>query len=380
MQVVSALRVAAVAAALALAASRTAAAYPQYQLSRDQTCTSCHLSPAGGGLLSENGYSVAETIAQLSDSSAFMYGIVPLPSWLAVGGDLRGAAGLIAAPERSAAYFPMQADVYAHAAYKGFALHAAFGARPAQWITGNRTPAIIDRFWSREHYLMWQQDESRDGLFVRVGRFMPVFGLRFAEHPDYIRRFGGTPLYGETYGAAVEYVKQGWEAHVTGFIEDPLIDAVVHDSGAAGYAEVRLNPQTQVGGELMITSSDGKARVRGGATGKLYLPSLDVLLQAELQLVHQGTTSGSGPTQIVGYVMGSRFLSSAFLLDVGVGHFDENVAVQGVDRDAIDVNLHWFLDSHTELIWQNRVEGIGIGQSTGGPTGGWSLLQAHYRL
>ena len=26
-------------------------AYPQYQLGRDATCTGCHLSPAGGGLL-----------------------------------------------------------------------------------------------------------------------------------------------------------------------------------------------------------------------------------------------------------------------------------------------------------------------------------------
>jgi hypothetical protein len=380
MQVVSALRAAAIAAVLTLAASRTAAAYPQYQLSRDQTCTSCHLSPSGGGLLSENGYSVAETIAQLSDSSAFMYGLVHLPSWLAVGGDLRGSAGLVATPDRSAAYIPMQGDLYGHAEYKGFALHVTVGARPAQWVPGNGTPGIVDRFWSREHYVMWQQDEGHEGLFVRVGRFMPVFGLRFAEHPDYTRRFGGTPLYGETYGAAVEYVKQGWEAHLTGFIEDPVIDTVVHDNGAAGYAEVRLDPHAQVGGELMITSSDGNARVRGGATGKLYVPSLELLMQAELQLVHQGTTSGSGPTQIVDYVMGSRFFGSAFLLDIGVGHFDENVAVQGVDRDAIDVNLHWFLDSHTELIWQNRLEVIGIGQSTGGPTGGWSLLQAHYRL
>ena len=77
--------------ALVGTASRHAAAYPQYQLSRDQTCTGCHLSPAGGGLLTENGYSVAETQAQLTDSSAFMYGLFKLPGWLAVGGDLRSS-------------------------------------------------------------------------------------------------------------------------------------------------------------------------------------------------------------------------------------------------------------------------------------------------
>jgi hypothetical protein len=370
-----------VAAALAMATSRRASAYPQYQLSRDQTCSSCHVSPAGGGLLSENGYSVAETLSQYGTAPEFMYGKVPLPAWLALGGDLRGATGDIAAPDNAFAIFPMQADLYVHAAFKGFALHVTAGARPAQWVPGNGTPAVIDRFWSREHYLMWQQDESgHEGLFVRAGRFMPVFGLRFAEHPIYTRRYGGTPLYADTYAAAVEYVTQAWEAHLTGFIEDPLIDPVLHDNGVAAYAETRLNPRLQVGGELMVTSADGHSGVRGGATAKLYVPDADTLIQAELQVAHQQATGGHSPNQIVAYVMGSKFLGSAFLLDVGLGHFDENIAISGLDRDAIDVNLHWFLTSHFELVAQGRLEGLGVLQSDGGPTGGWALLHGHYRL
>jgi len=253
--------------------------------------------------------------------------------------------------------------------------------RPAQWILHNGTPGVLDQLWSREHYVMWQQNEGgSDGLYVRVGRFMPVFGLRFVEHPDYTRRFGGTPLYGETYAAAVEYVTPAWEAHVTGFIEDPLIDPVVHDSGAAGYVEVRPTARFAVGGEAMVTTSDGLAGVRTGATGKLYFPGADALVQAELQFVHQQVHGRGAPNQLVGYLMASKFFGSAVLLDVGLGRYDENLAIAGLDRDAVDVNLHWFVTSHFELVWQNRIAGIGIGASTGGPTGGWSLLHGHYRL
>ena len=373
--------VVALALALVGAASQRAAAYPQYQLSRDRTCAGCHVSPAGGGLLTENGYSVAETQAQLTDSSAFMYGLVKLPGWLAIGGDLRSSTGYFRSPDAGFAFIPMQGDLYVSASAKGFTLHVTAGARPAQWNGLGNTPAIIDRFWSREHYVMWQQEENgHDGLFIRVGRFMPVFGLRFAEHPIYTRRFGGTPLYGETYGAAVEYIKDAWEAHLTGFIEDPLIDTVLRDNGAAGYAEVRLNPRLQVGGELMVTSSDGLLRVRGGATGKLYLSSADTLIQAELQVVHQQVNGPRSPNQIVGYAMVSKFFSPALMLDVGLGHFDENLAISGLDRDAIDANLHFFLDSHLELVWQNRLEVLGLGQSSGGPTGARSLIHLHYRL
>jgi hypothetical protein len=370
-----------VAAAVIATASSRAEAYPQYQLSRDQTCNSCHVSPAGGGLLSENGYSVAETLSQYGTAPEFFYNKVPLPSWLALGGDFRGAAGYIKTPDDAPALIPMQAEIYARAAYKGFSLFVGLGARPAQWVTGGLSPGIIDRFWSREHYVTWQADEtSREGLFVRAGRFMPVFGLRLAEHPAYTRRYGGTQLYADTYGAAVEYVTQRWEGHVTGFVEDPLIDTVSHDSGVAAYGEFRIDPKTQVGAELMVTGANGHSKVRGGATGKLFLPAQDVLIQAELQVAHQAVSGSGAPTQIIGYAMGSKFLGSALLLDVGLGHYDENVSIKGLDRDALDVNLHWFITSHFELVWQNRIEVLGLGQSVGGPTGGWSLLHGHYRL
>jgi hypothetical protein len=273
----------------------------------------------------------------------------------------------------------MQADLYVRGNYKGFSLQLTVGGRPAQWITGNGTPSVIDRLWSREHYVMWQED-GNDGLFVRVGRFMPVFGLRFAEHPDYNRRYGGTQLYSETYGAAVEYVTQAWEAHLTGFIEDPVIDPVVQDNGVAAYGELRLNKELSIGAEAMVAGHDGDTKLRGGATAKLYVPSPDVLVQAELQFVRQRLAGPGDPNQLVGYVMGSRPFGNALLLDVGLGHYDQDLAIRGLDRDAIDVNLHWFLTSHFELVWQNRLEGIGIGSSTGGPTSGWSLLHGHYRL
>ena len=52
-----------------------------------------------------------------------------------------------------------------------------------------------------------------------------------------LRRYGGTPLYAETYGVHAAYVTQGYELHATGFIADPVIRPVDHRSGGAGYAD-----------------------------------------------------------------------------------------------------------------------------------------------
>lgn len=355
-------------------------AYPQYQLSYDQTCTGCHISPSGGGLLNENGLGVAETMSQLGQAPKFFYGKVPTPDWLTLGGDLRGAAGYMQTPEKVLAAFPMQADLYAAAQFSNVTLYATAGYRPAQF--GNRAATTV---WSREHYLMWQQNPGEaSGLFVRAGRFMPVFGLRFAEHPIYTRRFGGTPLYAETYGVHVAQIDPRFEVHATGYFEDPLISTVDHNTGGAIYGEYRLTEQTQVGGGFKYGQTEDDKHYRYVVTAKQYIPAARLLLQTELQFVNQvidrtpTNPDGGAPLQLVGYLMGTVMLTDFLMLDVGFGHFDSNIRIRDLDRDSVDLNLHYFLTSHLELVLNSRFEMLAFGG--GGPSGGYSLLQLHYRL
>jgi hypothetical protein len=366
-----------VAAVMVLATGR-ANAYPQFQLSRDQTCSGCHLSPAGGGLLSENGLNTADAMSQFGTSPEFMYGKLPLPDWLTLGGDFRAASGYLQTPQRYLITIPMQADLYGHVTYDHFSVQVTLGYRPPEYGNENAT-----RVWSREHYVMWQSEPgSAYGVFVRVGRLMPVFGLRFAEHDDYTRRYGGVPLYGETYGVSAAYITEKYEAHVTGFIKDPLIDPVRHDNGGAAYAEVRLDDHTAVGAEGMITKSDDDKQFRGGVTGKYYLKGPDLLIQGELQVNNQHI-GPYGLTQLISYLMVSWFPRNSVLLDAGWGHFDENLRIKGLDRDAFDLNAHWFTTSHFELLLNARLELIGQASSdpnTSGPTGSYVLLMGHYRL
>jgi hypothetical protein len=58
--------------ALIAALAGRAHAYPQFQMSRDQTCTSCHLAPSGGGLLNENGLNLSESFSQYGTKPEFL--------------------------------------------------------------------------------------------------------------------------------------------------------------------------------------------------------------------------------------------------------------------------------------------------------------------
>jgi hypothetical protein len=378
-------------------ATGTASAYPQFQLSRDQTCTGCHISPAGGSLLNENGMNTAEAISQFGTSADPFYGKVKLPTWLTLGGDARGAIGYfrtgadptnttssLATPTGAVVPFPMQFDIYANAQFGPISVRVTGGIRPAQWVGVGNTPAFQDRFWSREHYITYQtKPGENEGLYIRVGRFMPVFGLRFVEHVDYTRQYGGVPLYGETYAAAVEYVTSKYEAHLTGFIEDPLIDTVVHDNGGAFYGEYRLDEHTAVGLEAMLSDNTEDTKYRGGLTAKRDIAGPDILLQAEGQVVTERVKNNQdrgAPNQLVGYLMASKFIGQAIMVDLGLGHFDENIRIAGLDRDAVDLNIHWFATSHIEVLVMNRLSKVGLFQSPSGVVGGWSMLQLHYRI
>jgi hypothetical protein len=362
---------------LAIATGR-ANAYPQFQLSRDQTCTGCHLSPAGGGLLNENGLNLAEVISKFGTDPAFLNGAVEPPSWLALGGDFRGMWGYVQAPQKYLIPVPMQADVYARATVKNFALHVTVGVRPVQ--EGNEALTAV---WAREHYVQWQQDAgSPMGVFVRAGHFMPVFGLRWVEHPVYVRRYGGTPLFSDTYAASASYIQPRYEAHVTGFIKDPLIDPVQRSNGGAAYGELRLDDKTSVGVGGMYENSDYDYKLRGEITAKRYLPGPDVLIQGELQFINPHVDAMAGGTygykQLASYLMATYFAPAGVMVDVGWGHHDGNLRIQDLDRDAFDLNVHWFATSHIEAMITSRLELMALG--SGGPTGAYAFLQLHYRL
>ena len=353
----------------------TAHAYPQFQLAKDQTCSGCHLSPAGGGLLSENGLGVAGATSQWGTAPEFFYGALPTPTWLTLGGDLRGAGGFFDSVEKNAVAFPMQAELLANAAFGAFSVHVAAGARDPQY---QNTAATL--FSTREHWIEWQQDPgSTAGLFVRAGRFMPVFGLRFVEHPDFTRRYGGSPLYGEAYGVAVEYIAPAWEVHATGFIHDPIFpDSVERGNGGAVYAEARLTTTTSVGAETKLDVTPDDRHLYTGVTAKQWLETPGILVQAEVQLVHQKVGLGGTNNQLVGYVMGSYFLTDAIMIDLGLEAYAPDLHVRYLDQEGVDLNVHWFTTSHLEVILTNHFQMQELGE--GGLSSGYSLLQLHYRL
>ncbi|MCE9571656.1 MAG: hypothetical protein K8W52_00730 [Deltaproteobacteria bacterium] len=356
---------------LGLAHGRAAHAYPQYQLTKGQTCASCHVSPAGGGLLTGNGQVVAEDDPTFGGDGSFLSGKWTPPDWLQLGADARLATGITDPGHGiSPAFFPMQADLYARAQHKGLSLNLAGGFRAL-----GDNPAGI--FQLHEHYVMWRKDDDKDGFYVRAGHFRPVIGLRLAEHAEAVRQYVN-PLYNESYGLGVGWLSGKAEVHATAFVHDPIFGSAEDGDGAAFYGELRAGSKAAIGATGKYAKSSDDTRTLGGLTGKLWLEGAKLLFQGEVDLTHQKFDVGPSRNQLAFDVMTSYFLKPAWRVDLITGAFQEDLHLAKSDRESVSVNVSWSATAHIEVGFLSRVQTIGFGD--GGQTSSWALLMGHYRM
>jgi hypothetical protein len=373
-----------------LGGAREAAAYPQFQFSSGTNrCSQCHYSPSGGGLLTSWGRDESGDTISLGGDGAFLHGLVSLPSALGIGGDFRFAfaANDVGSPGGTEyAAFPMQGDLYLRGAFtESLSLNVTVGARGiVRPDEAGYVSTVLDRFMSREHYLMWRP--SATGPYARVGRFFAPYGLRFTEHVYYVRRYTGFNLYEETYNASGGIVSDDWEAHATLFapvplgVPEPLGAVGPREFGAAGYAELRLEKMSALAGQFRVGIGPNESRYQVGGVGKLWVEKAKMLFLGEADVIRQQFSgSGGGQTQFVSYLGTNLFLTRGLMLGLAYERFQEALAVKGTGRNAFDAQINFFPWAHCELVFLGRAQVTGSG-TTDGAAARLLMLQLHYYL
>jgi hypothetical protein len=372
---------------------RRAEAYPQFQFSSGTNrCSQCHFSPSGGGLLTSWGRDESADTISMGGDGAFLHGLVPLPSALGIGGDLRLAAlnndvGDPSGPQVAA--FPMQADIYVRAAFtESLSLNVTGGVRgverPSDGSFGGRIGAAANDLMTREHYLMWRP--SATGPYARLGRFFAPYGLRFVEHVYFVRRYTGFNLYEETYNASGGYVADDWEVHATLFapvpthLVEPLRGVGPSESGFAGYGEIRLAKMSALAGQVRVGLGSLSSRYQVGGIGKAWIEKAKILFLGEADLIHQQfSTASYSQNQFVSYVGLNFFPVRGLMGGLAYERFQENLSVSGTGRNAYDLQLNVFPWAHCEAVLLGRYQITGAGAVDGG-TATLVMLQLHYYL
>lgn len=367
------MRLALVALVLVLFAD-SAHAYPQFQLTfGTDRCTSCHFSPAGGGLINDYGRDEAGSTISRGGDGRFAHGAWTPPTWLQLGADLRGVALVkLREPDTEPAIFPMQTDLYVRAGTAKYSFYAALGSRP----TRAPSPPIQERLASREHYFMYERES---GTYVRAGRFFPIFGIRTQDHTALVRRFLGFANLEEPYGVAAGLFGTSHEAHISAFVPRPVefLGAGVKASGVAGYYERRFRDDTiALASQFRVAVSELETRVTVGAIGKHFMPEAKILLLGEVDLQRQSFENVDAPRwQLASYLSASKFVARGWMVGGVLHHWQPDLQTRST-RDAFEINVQYFPRAHVELHLLTRVTGEGDFETPSL----LSLLQIHYYL
>lgn len=223
--------------------SGLAFSYPEMLRHNYTSCTACHVSPNGGGMLTPYGHTLSSELLSSFGSekqAGFMHGFVKHPEWMGIGGDVRWAETYLnSSTLEKYRFIFMQADVEPGFFYKQFSLVGTLGYQNKDSLhyTGSS-------FISRRHYLMWQPDEH---TAVRAGRFYPAYGINVADHMVATRRSLGWDEGEETYNLEASYSHERFEVFLTGIFGRPEEKSLHKDTGVALRAGLNFWEGSKVG-------------------------------------------------------------------------------------------------------------------------------------
>lgn len=166
-------------------------AFPEIVRHGYMHCTACHTSLVGGDLLNEYGRSLSRELlsqptlggkAPAEGDEAFLHGFVKTPDWLLAGGDIRILQTFVESKQVSRGRFMiMQVDLD-FSAQLSERLRAFFSIGRIEPRLQDATAK--DYVSSPRHgveYLI-SSPEAADRWTLRAGRFLPAYGILFAEH------------------------------------------------------------------------------------------------------------------------------------------------------------------------------------------------------
>ena len=291
----------------------TVRAEPAFLAKQYTRCTACHYSPTGGGLLTPYGRLLSHrelsttgaTEASRAPASgaedaprgeqAFLYGVL---------GDALGPVhlGLEMRPSHLRIGFPgghqdmnllMNLDVSGAVQKNGWTAYGTAGREPPNAAVRNGRTLPDSAFISYEHWVSYQAGER---FQIRAGRFMPAYGVRFADHTTYTRSYLDFDRNDQVYGLEVSHTIG---ASLVQVMASPgKAEAILHDSSHRGFStagrwQFDLSSRATIVGSGLYrrkTDVDPQSGAVGGAFG--FAPASRVSIWTEVDANLQTKAAG----------------------------------------------------------------------------------------
>lgn len=193
--------------------STDAFAFPELSRHGYVNCTACHVSPSGGGLLTQYGRGISKdllsTWAKVGEEQ-FAYGLVTPHERIVMGAYFRGLQlHREDTSLREGRPILMQADFEAGYMGDSGAVVASIGNQEVREATGGTR----GRLFSRRHYAFYRLGDAHH---FRAGRFQLFYGLSDPNHFLAVRRDLGLGQDMESYNTEYAYLGENLNVYLTG--------------------------------------------------------------------------------------------------------------------------------------------------------------------
>ncbi len=236
--------------------SAVANAFPDTARHGYVNCSTCHVSPSGGGLLNNYGRSLSRELMSTwgyKDEELPLHGIISIPDKFiqnfAIGGDSRYISRRQRTPTRNTDEgFLMQAQLRAALLFEKFKFVAAIGRienpRKSQKV-------VLD---TPEYYGLWTPKEE---VHLRLGRFQPTYGLRLPDHGLWIRSETSFGPWIERDTAEVLIEGESTTVSLSGFQSTAATDITRQATGYTGSIYQTIGEKNRFGLSAMTSEGQG---------------------------------------------------------------------------------------------------------------------------
>lgn len=312
-------------------------AFPELVRTGYANCITCHVSPSGGGTLTEYGRALSgdrlSTWTQEGEEQ-FAYGIAPKRKWLSLGGDFRSLLLGQNRPNRQIFQaFVMQADLEAAVTVGKIQADATAGVD----YVGNPI--------SRRHYVIYR---PTDQLSFRAGRFLPAVGVNTENHSIALRRGIGRDQSTETYNLEGAWIDQNFDVFATAVFGRPDNTSLGAEVGGALSGSVFFGNRFKIGASYFYgRRAVAQRHVVGpyfilGFTDRFFL-----MVDTAYQILNPA--NGAGSSGFADYARLDYEVTQGLHVYVTQELSNLDTAKPGAWSDAYGLGVQWFPRPHFEV-------------------------------
>lgn len=332
---------------VAVLVSGVASAFPSNTRYGYSNCSSCHVSPSGGGVLNLYGRNSASEVMSTwaapneeEPGHSLLHEVIPENPSVLLGGDVRYMS--LAQRYRGGELgksFLMQADVEAAVPLTPGVTAVVSGGQYAKNLDGD---VALD---SRRYYLLMA---FNDKLSLRAGRFFAAYGIMIEDHTAATRQGLGFNEGQESFNFELVAKNQRGEISVTTIATTSGVSPVTFSSkgvvadqnGIVGRATAYVGKGSQVGISGLyiktITTGAGSQRVAFGPFANIGITD-HLYLMMEVDAQHKD----KNPPKVYSYNLLGYELFKGFHLGA--------TYQRRVVQDEVGAKIQWFPRPHFEI-------------------------------